>query len=349
MFKEIGIFVKENSAESTNNSALDSMISCILSCESNLCIDESSNYKNERVQALSHKDLVEKVDLIIVFGGDGTLLNSARQYLDSQIPSFSSRNGNRITYIDLFCGGGGLSLGVHHALHKFGFDAKLLLAADTDKKALRLIKHTMIFKKFPNDSIIGEEFEDKHSSSKYKWSVDPIDGTRAFVIGAPTWSNLISLSFKNKSFLGLANFPELNKYYINDKKKSYVYKERKKFILKSSNNNNLKTIKIIGNFHGTLSYEKQRKVIKKFGWSFRLAGFDALNYCLLAEGKVDAVIEANLKPYDILPLIPIIKNSGAIVSNWKNDPAENGGNILATSNRKLHNKILKLLKPFTKK
>ena len=113
--------------------------------------------------------------------------------------------------------------------------------------------------------------------------------------------------------------------------------------MKSSINNNLKTIKIIGNFHGTISYEKQKKIIKKFGWSFRLAGFDALNYCLLAEGKVDAVIEANLKPYDILPLIPIIQNSGAIVTNWKNEPAEKGGNILATSNKKLHNKILKLL------
>jgi len=217
-----------------------------------------------------------------------------------------------------------------------------------DKSFEKFIR-TIIHKKFPDDSIIGEEFEDKHSLNDYKWSIDPIDGTRAFVIGAPTWSNLISLSYKEKSFLGLANFPELNKYYINDKNNSYVYKEGKKFILKSSNNNNLKTIKIIGNFHGTLSYEKQHKVIKKFGWSFRLAGFDALNYCLLAEGRVDAVIEANLKPYDILPLIPIIKNSGAIVTNWKNEPAENGGNILATSNRKLHDKILRLLKPFTKK
>ena len=80
-----------------------------------------------------------------------------------------------------------------------------------------------------------------------------------------------------------------------------------------------------------------------------MAGFDALNYCLLAEGRVDAVIEANLKPYDILPLIPIIKNSSAIVSNWDGDPAENGGNILATSSKKLHNKILKILKPFKKK
>ena len=159
---------------------------------------------------------------------------------------------------------------------------------------------------------------------------------------------MISLSYNNKSLLGLANFPELNKYYINDKSRSYVFKNNKKIVLKSTNNKNLKTIKIIGNFHGTLSYERQRKVIKKFGWSFRLAGFDALNYCLLAEGKVDAVIEANLKPYDILPLIPIIKKSGAVVTNWMNEPAENGGNILATSNNSLHNKIIKLLKPFVK-
>ena len=216
-------------------------------------------------------------------------------------------------------------------------------------KAFEKYIRSLIYRKFPKDSIVGEEFKNKNSSNYYKWSIDPIDGTRAFIIGAPTWSNLISLSFKEKPYLGLANFPELNKFYINDKKNSYVYKGKKKLILTSSNNNNLKTIKIIGNFHGTLSYEKQRRVIKKFGWSFRLAGFDALNYCLLAEGKVDAVIEANLKPYDILPLIPIIKNSGAVVSNWNNDPAEKGGNILATSNKKLPNKILKLLKPFVKK
>ncbi len=214
-----------------------------------------------------------------------------------------------------------------------------------DKNFEKLIR-AKIQKKFPNDSIIGEEFNDKKTSGQFMWSIDPIDGTRAFVIGAPTWSNLVSLSYQGKSKIGLANFPELMKFYLNDKKYSYVFRNGKRRIIKSSNNTNLKTVKIIGNFHGTLSYEKQKKVIKKFGWSFRLAGFDALNYCLLAEGKVDAVIEANLKPYDILPLIPIIKNSNAIVTNWKNEPAENGGNILATSNKKLHKKILRLLKPF---
>ncbi len=206
----------------------------------------------------------------------------------------------------------------------------------------------LISNKFPEDSIIGEEFKNKTSLNNLKWSIDPIDGTKAFLLGAPTWSNLIGLSYQNKSLIGLANFPELNKHYINDKKKSYKVIGKKKKVLRASNISDLKRIKIICNFHGFLNYEKQIKLIKKFGWSFRLVGFDALNYCLLAEGAVDAVIEANLKPYDILPLIPIIKNSGGIITNWKNEPAENGGNILASSNKALHKKILRLLKPLTK-
>ena len=206
-----------------------------------------------------------------------------------------------------------------------------------------------INKNFPTHSIIGEEFKDKKADSKKIWSIDPIDGTRAFLIGAPTWSNLISFTYKNKSIFGLANFPELNKFYINNENKTFVIKNNLKKTIKCSKITSLVKMKIIGNFHGTLSYEKQKKVIKKFGWSFRLAGFDALNYCLLAEGRVDAVIEANLKPYDILPLIPIIKNSGGVVTNWRNETAEKGGQILATSNKTLHNKILKLLKPFSKK
>ena len=140
----------------------------------------------------------------------------------------------------------------------------------------------------------------------------------------------------------------MNRYYLTDGKSSYLYKSKKKFALKSLNNHEIKTIRIIGNFYGNINYKKRDKIISKFGKSFRLISYDALNYCLIAEGKLDAVIETNLKPYDIIPLIPILKNSGACVSTWSGDKAEQGGNILATSNIKLHNKILKILKPFSK-
>ena len=89
--------------------------------------------------------------------------------------------------------------------------------------------------------------------------------------------------------------------------------------------------------------KKIKKVISSVAY-FGAATFDALNFCLLAEGKVEAVIETGLKPFDIVPLIPIVEKAGGIVTTWNNRSAIQGGNILATSNKKLHNKILKILK-----
>ncbi len=72
-----------------------------------------------------------------------------------------------------------------------------------------------IKKKYPSHQIIGEEFGYKKSKSEFTWVIDPIDGTRSYVIGNPTWSNLISLNYKGKPVMGLANFPILKKYYLN--------------------------------------------------------------------------------------------------------------------------------------
>ena len=214
-----------------------------------------------------------------------------------------------------------------------------------DKAFEKFIRNTIV-KQFPKDAILGEEFLEKYSKNDYRWFIDPIDGTRAFMVGAPTWSNLIGLTYKNQSVLGLANFPALNKFYINDQKKSYLINNRKT-ILKTSKENNLKKCKVIGHLHEILLQKKYNKNIKKIISSvayFGAATFDALNFCLLAEGKVEAVIETNLKPFDIVPLIPIVEKAGGIVTNWDNRPAIHGGNILASSNKKIHSKILKILK-----
>jgi len=213
-------------------------------------------------------------------------------------------------------------------------------------KAFEKFIRNIIVKQFPKDAILGEELLEKYSDNDYKWYIDPIDGTRAFMIGAPTWSNLIGLTHKDQPILGLANFPALNKFYINDQKKTYLIKI-KKTILQTSKETNLKKCKIIGHLHKTLFLKKYNNKIKKVMSSvsyFGAATFDALNFCLLAEGKVEAVIETNLKPFDIVPLIPIIEKAGGLVSTWQNKSATKGGNILATSNKKLHYKILKILK-----
>ena len=212
-------------------------------------------------------------------------------------------------------------------------------------RAFEKFIRNIIVRQFPKDAILGEEFLEKYSDNDYKWFIEPIDGTKAFMIGAPTWSNLIGLTHKNRSALGLANFPALNKFYINDQKKSYLI-NNKKTILKTSTENNLKKCKVIGHLHEALFQKKYNKKIEKVISAvnyFSAATFDALNFCILAEGKVEVVIETNLKPFDIVPLIPIVEKAGGFVTTWNNRSAIRGGNILATSNKKLHNKILKIL------
>ena len=94
MFKEVGIFVRDNLMQSSDKSALESMIRSISNQKVGIYIDEMSQYQNSEVIVLDHEELVKKVDLIIVFGGDGTLLNSARQYLNYEIPILGVNMGN---------------------------------------------------------------------------------------------------------------------------------------------------------------------------------------------------------------------------------------------------------------
>ena len=218
----------------------------------------------------------------------------------------------------------------------------------TSDKAFEKFIRLKINKKFSNHQIIGEEFGLKKSSSDYTWVIDPIDGTRSFVIGNPTWSNLISLNYKGNPVVGLANFPVLKKYYINfNNKNSFVFENGKKRKISVSKNISFSKIKVSGAFHGAISLKQQMKIPKVL----KLMQFptaDALSYSHLCEGRIDIVFQATNKIWDIHPLIPIIKASGGIVSTWDNKNAINAGSILVSANQSIHNKMLKLLKPVSK-
>jgi len=218
----------------------------------------------------------------------------------------------------------------------------------TSDKAFEKFIRLKINNKFPNHQVIGEEFGIKKSSSDYTWVIDPIDGTRSFVIGNPTWSNLIALNYKGNPAVGLANFPILNKYYLNfDNKKSYVFENGKKKKISVSKNIPLNQIKVSGAFHGAVSLTQQMKIPKVL----RLMQFptaDALSYAHLCEGKIDVVFQATNKIWDIHPLMPIIKAAGGVVTTWDNKNAVNAGSILVSANQSIHDKMIKLLKPISK-
>ena len=215
-------------------------------------------------------------------------------------------------------------------------------------KAFEKFIRREINKKFPTHQVIGEEFGYKKSKSDYSWVIDPIDGTRSFVIGNPTWSNLISLNYKGDPMLGLANFPILKKFYLNTSFNSaYVSENGKKRRIKVNHKVTFSNMKLSAAFHGSLSLNKQKKIpqiLKRMEFPCS----DALSYSHFAEGKLDVVIQCGNKIWDIHALIPIIRAAGGITTTWKNDNAKKAGNIICSANKSIHNKILKILKPVSK-
>ncbi len=205
-----------------------------------------------------------------------------------------------------------------------------------------------IINKFPTHQIIGEEFKNKKTKSDFSWVIDPIDGTRSFVIGNPTWSNLISLNFRGIPILGLANFPILKKYYFNETDKvACVCENGVKKRLKVNKKVTFKNMKLSAAFHGSLSLNQQKKIpqiLKRM--QFPCA--DALSYSHFAEGKIDIVIQCGNKIWDIHALIPIIRAAEGIVTTWKNEDPKKAGNIICAPNKKLHKRIVKILKPVAK-
>ena len=212
-------------------------------------------------------------------------------------------------------------------------------------KAFEKFIRKEISKKFPNHQVIGEEFGYKKSKSEYSWVIDPIDGTRSFVIGNPTWSNLISLNYKGNPVIGLANFPILKKYYFNTSMTSaYVIENGKKRRLKVNSKANFSNMKLSAAFHGSLSLNQQKKIpqiLKRMEFPCT----DALSYSHFADGKLDIVIQCGNKIWDIHALIPIIKASGGIVTTWKNGAPKKAGDIICSVNKSLHKKILRILRP----
>tara|TARA_B100001123_G_C15339216_1_gene1034070 strand:- start:1832 stop:2617 length:786 start_codon:yes stop_codon:yes gene_type:complete len=230
--------------------------------------------------------------------------------------------------------------------YKFTKKNKTSLTTKHDVKIEKIIRNE-IAKSYPTHEILGEELKNVKKNSKYKWVIDPIDGTKSMLAGMPTWSNLIGFSINSKAKIGFANFPSLNKYYFSDGKNSFVvHKNKRKKIFSKKNKNFENSLLVTNSFHAIKNI-KILKFFKQYPFLFKITGIDSYNYCLLAEGKIDIILEADLKPYDILPLIPIIKNSGGLITNWSGGSDISKGRVIVASNKTLHKKFLLKFKKFT--
>ncbi len=209
------------------------------------------------------------------------------------------------------------------------------------------VMRELVTSRFPDHGIIGEEFPDKDPDADLCWIFDPIDGTRAFIIGAPTWGTLIGLSQKGQPRLGMMNQPFTGERFWGGPDGAF-YRHRD-----DQNATPLRTSSVTDLDKATLSSTAPEHFADRGGWEQFQAlsaktrmtryGYDCYAYCLLAMGLVDLVAEAGLAIYDIAPLIPLIRAAGGVVTTWDNEDPAKAGTILASANQTLHDKALAAL------
>jgi inositol-phosphate phosphatase / L-galactose 1-phosphate phosphatase / histidinol-phosphatase len=228
----------------------------------------------------------------------------------------------------------------------FNLDDKMAHDPVTEAdQAIETVLRALITKAFPNDGIYGEEFGKTEGSSGRIWTIDPIDGTRAFIIGRATFATLVSLCIDGKPMAGLIDQPIIGDRWIGAKDMPTLYNGAP---CSTHPCESLQQARLILTSPDQFRTEDEMRFMNAALAQTRFStyGGDCYAYGLLASGFADAMIEAHLKAHDIMPLVPIIQGAGGIITDWKGfvpDLSNLNGQTLACGDARVHQGLLTLL------
>ena len=206
------------------------------------------------------------------------------------------------------------------------------------------VMRALIRKTFPSHGILGEEYGEERTDAEYVWVLDPIDGTKSFINGMPTWGTLIGLMRFGEPVFGLMHQPFIRERFSGDSAAAVYRGPNGKRDLRVRECAQLSDA-LLATTSPRLMNASDRTAFERVEQKVKLSryGGDCYAYCMLASGHIDLVIETELKPYDIVPLIPIILGAGGIVTTWDNGPPQAGGRIIAAGDKRVHDAALKIL------
>jgi myo-inositol-1(or 4)-monophosphatase len=223
--------------------------------------------------------------------------------------------------------------------HHGGFDP--VTAAD---RAAETAMRTLIRRSFPNHGIIGEEYGPERADAEYVWVLDPIDGTKSFISGMPAWGTLIALLHSGEPVFGMMNQPFTRERFSGDGAKAHYRGPAGARDLRVRPCTELAQA-VLFTTSPLLMNAGDRAVFGRVEQAVRLSryGGDCYAYCMLAAGHVDLVIETELKPYDVVPLVPIITGAGGVITTWQGGTPNAGGRIVAAGDKRVHAAALQML------
>jgi inositol-phosphate phosphatase/L-galactose 1-phosphate phosphatase/histidinol-phosphatase len=212
-----------------------------------------------------------------------------------------------------------------------------------DREAERAMRE-LIRARYPDHGIAGEEFGAERQDAELVWHLDPIDGTKSFIIGRPLFGTLIGLSHRGRPLLGVID--------------QCISGERWLGLLGQGTTCNGAAIEVrpcpeLGRaVLGTTSPSIFATGAQQAGFArvqqavrYALFGGDCYSYGLLAMGLIDLVIEADLDAYDFMALVPVVEGAGGLMTDWRGEPLHAGsaGDVIAAGDRRLHAAALALL------
>lgn len=218
--------------------------------------------------------------------------------------------------------------------HKDGINN---LVTEVDKQSEQLIRK-MINEQFPEHGIIGEEFEIKETKSRYRWVIDPIDGTTNFAHGVPVCCVSIALMDGEETLMGAVYNPMLNEFFFARKEKGAFLNGRPIHV---SENEDFRRAFLVTGF--PYHFPQDGKDITKafsqlvcLGLPVRRMGAAAIDLCWVACGRFDGFWEYNLQPWDVAAGYLILREAGGKVTNFQGEEAVVWKKETLATNGKIH-------------
>lgn len=211
-------------------------------------------------------------------------------------------------------------------------------------RAAEQIMRGMIREKYPEHGIHGEEFGDVPSHGPYHWILDPIDGTRSFILGLPAWGTLIGLAAQNSPVVGMMDQPYVKERFWGSAAGAFFRSSQGERPIHTRRCASLSEAVLTATAPDMFK-DEETGCFQSISRQVRMTRFggDCYLYCLLAMGLIDIVAETGLKAFDIAPLIPIIEAAGGIVTAWDGGDPANGGRVLAVGDPALHEAAIRAL------